>query len=128
MTLHTGARTAASLDGRSLPLADVLGQMSRELENLTIVAEDVQNLTAALTAPGSLTAGQTRRLQQLDLLTQTLGDLANATRHLAGHAPDGAVETDDLGLSIILADLRARLTGKGVEEKPEEDAGTVALF
>ena len=127
MTPHARATAGTSLDGREMLLTDVLGQMSQELEYLSLVAEDVQDLTAALTAQGSLTADETRRLQQLDLLTQTLGDLTKVTRHLTEKVQDGVIDRHDLGLSIILADLRARLTGKGLRES-RDDAGNVALF
>lgn len=128
MAKHPGSSVVPSTVEQTLPLARLLRQLSRELDRLAKIADDVQNLTATLTVKGSLTAEETRRLQQLDLLTQTLDDLTKATRQLFKEAPDGGIDGHALALTITLSDLRARLTGEGDGENHEEGVGTVAMF
>lgn len=128
MAAHPGSSVVPSTGEQTLPLARLLGQLSRELDSLARIADDVQNLTATLTVRGSLTAEETRRLQQLDLLTQSLDDLAKATGQLVEDAPDGRIDGHALALTITLSDLRARLTGKGDGESHDDGVGTVAIF
>lgn len=128
MAKHPGSSVVPSTVEQTLPLARLLRQLSRELDRLAKIADDVQNLTATLTVRGSLTAEETRRLQQLDLLTQSLDDLAKATGQLVEDAPDGRIDGHALALTITLSDLRARLTGKGDGESHDDGVGTVAIF
>lgn len=128
MAAHPGSSVVPPTGEQTLPLAHLLGQLSRELDSLARIADDVQNLTATLTVGGYLTAEETRRLQQLDLLTQTLDDLTKATGQLVAGAPDCCIDGHALALTITLSDLRARLTGKGDGESPDDGVGTVAMF
>jgi len=94
--------------GARIPGDVLLARVSRELAALEIALAAVQEAVADLTAQAPLEPDMLRRLQALDVVTQTAENLARVTAEMASAHPD-APEASRLIDRIGMKDLAARL-------------------
>jgi len=107
----------------------VLGRVAEELSELAWLAHEIQAVSDVVARQGGIPHAGLLRLQDLDRLTQTLGDLAKATEVAAQACRDATIETETLTKAVILHDLRDRLLGATEPtERRATGAGRVTLF
>ncbi len=109
-------------------LADVLARLSHELRTLAHASAALEAAVqdALLAKDASNQSVDLHNIQHLDLLTQTLADIARFTEKIAMQATDSVVDLDDALAVLQLRDLRQGLAGKRV--KNAINAGHVDVF
>ena len=103
----------------------LLGRISEELSDLAIVAATLEETVGQITERSAeVPAEVLRKLQALDLLRQSIEDLAAVTRCAAGGASDAAAVQS----AVHLHDLRARLSHGRAGTTVLREIGEVSLF
>lgn len=106
----------------------LLARLGVEMGHMHSIAMDLQDLSHPQVEACKTPSGVTTRLQNLDLLTQLLGDSARLLEWLAGESPTSHLpeEIDDL---LTLGDLKSRLiVGGDDDRRTSAAAGTMEVF
>ncbi|SMX46202.1 hypothetical protein [Maliponia aquimaris] len=114
--------------GTVLPLRVATQRASSELEGLYMRLERLERgLDAVLVAtPAALDTQSIGMLQELDMLRQSIGALADYLGQVAAETgSDGLVNTADALSAVPLRDMAERLGGR---QKPAAAAGHPELF
>ena len=110
----------------SLPMAQLLAQLSHELGALQLMAADMEATVDDMIErhAGVLDARSIQNLQLLDILNQTLLALSRFAANTAGLAPPHwQVDGSSTVAGITLASLAHRLArGAGQAARPEEES------
>jgi hypothetical protein len=116
--MRTGAKTTLELE--RLTLDKLMSRISRELEVNAILASDCQAVISEI-APSHMSDSVIERLQGVDLLSQTLVELARLLNRAVAACPADLTLSDNLLVSVRLAALRDRLAGKASESVDQGD-------
>ena len=108
----------AELVSADVVLGRIAGELARQSLVVAALEKAVERMTAA--AGDGLPAELVREFQALDLLRQSLEDLARTAEVASGGAT-----ASDLAAALRLRDLAARLFGA---EREPDTAGEVSLF
>jgi hypothetical protein len=97
-----------------MPLADLLDRLGEEAGSLALATARAETaLQAVLEGLRDLPPGVGGDLQQIDLVRQSLEDLARLLWVAAAAVPpDRGVSRAGIGDAVVLADLHRRLTGR----------------
>ncbi|WP_158964598.1 hypothetical protein [Chachezhania sediminis] len=111
------------------PLTHVLERLAEEMLGSVRHLEAIEHGLEMVLSSGTARA-PLGHVQNIDLVCQTLEDLARLLRHISDVAPAGAqLSTEDIGAHIKLANVRTRLLGMSVApHAPEHASGYVDLF
>jgi hypothetical protein len=102
----------SSVESAEMPVADLLIRLSREFDELSAVAETLQDLPAQL---GPLDANGVVLAQAIDLLSQRLDGLSAFARALGSLLPSGwRIDARPAAALVKLSDLQHRLTHCGL--------------
>ena len=104
----------------SLPLFELMLQVSRELSANAIVAIDCQTVISEI-GPERLSSSVIERLQAVDLLSQTLVELAQVLNCAAASCPSELCLPESFLTSVKLSALRDRLAGKASDPRAHAD-------
>lgn len=108
----------AEEDGATLPPALLLHRIAAELARCQRLLDRIELAVQVIMAappPGQMLSARQGELQDIDLLGQSLGDLALCLRAAAASPPLGAAVDLDAGFvlnGLQLSDLRHRLAGR----------------
>lgn len=107
----------------ALPLPQLLGNAADALRRAERDCLDLQvALGGILARIGEIRATELAELQRIDLVTQSLGDLASFLAALGRQVPEGRlVEAGPLLTGLLLRDLAARLAGLKAPEDGDGD-------
>lgn len=126
--MEIAANDADAPTPTDIEIASLLAAISEELASLAWNASDIQEALSSLSSGRGVQAETIKRLQVLDLMTQTLQDLSRTTRQLSQSGLDNRVATAPLNEVLVLTDLKARLLIKGGAKTGPPAPGSVALF
>ncbi len=107
----------------------ILHRTANEVTSLAELAEDIDAAISRLPL-STLEASLCQRLQEIDLLHQSLCDVAHVVHRIAQDIDVDAITNVDLLQDLLrLHDLRVRLLHPSLSEQPSATAnGHVALF
>lgn len=105
-------------------LHNVMTRLSHEIERASELCVDVE---ASLEHGTGAAAADIRALQSLDLLNQTLADLARFSAVLSGFVPSESFDMTEAFDTLILRDVALRLAGED-EALDTTPAGEFAFF
>lgn len=108
--------------GLPLRLDVVLGRVAGELATLAALGTDLQDALGTNAFAGDVPAASVRSMQNLDLMTQTLGALSRFMAVLAGDA--AGTKTVDVAAALRTIDLSsvaARLAGETIRDEQHDD-------
>lgn len=114
------ARSESTDEAVHLSLGDLLFRISRELDENAILANDCQMIISEI-VPTNLSASLIKRLQAVDLLSQTLVELASLLNRTGAVCPADPILPGNFLVDVRLAALRDRLAGKVLESAGGHD-------
>ena len=103
-----------------LPLFELMLQVSRGLNANAIVAIDCQTMISEI-GPERLSNSIIERLQAVDLLSQTLIEIAQVLNRAAASCPADLCLPESFLTSVNLSALRDRLAGKASDPAAHAD-------
>ena len=103
-----------------LPLFELMLQVSRELNANAIVAIDCQTVISEI-GPERLSNSIIQRLQAVDLLSQTLIEIAQVLNRAAASCPADLCLPESFLTSVKLSALRDRLAGTASDPAAHAD-------
>jgi hypothetical protein len=103
-----------------LPLFELMLQVSRELNANAIVAIDCQTMISEI-GPERLSNSIIERLQAVDLLSQTLIEIAQVLNRAAASCPADLCLPESFLTSVKLSALRDRLAGTASDPAEHAD-------